>query len=289
MAVGWVGAPEAWAATAQPAPQAAAAARRALAGVRPPIGAARALPAAPLTHLQIVAYNKMDVPDSSDYWEDVREQLAGEGVPPADIYAIRWGRLGVLASLVGGARALALLMPSRRGAVWGMHQPGCCASHPRHHPPAPAATSSTRDRSAVSGRGVTELVRGVRVALDALPEEPVPEEGDERDQHTAAPALPGRRDADARISEFTIDSDLSGPRVWFVQVRARARATASACGAGRRLQAVCGGTRWRCMGGRRRPTPPACPPFLTRPSSLQPLFSPPTHRRRARPSSALRR
>lgn len=31
----------------------------------------------------------MDVPDSSDYWEDVREQLAGEGVPPADIYSIR--------------------------------------------------------------------------------------------------------------------------------------------------------------------------------------------------------
>lgn len=38
---------------------------------------------------QIVAYNKMDVPDSSDYWEDVREQLAGEGVPSDSVFAIR--------------------------------------------------------------------------------------------------------------------------------------------------------------------------------------------------------
>jgi hypothetical protein len=39
--------------------------------------------------LQVVAYNKMDVPDSSDYWEDVREQLAAAGVPQDSFYAIR--------------------------------------------------------------------------------------------------------------------------------------------------------------------------------------------------------
>ena len=38
---------------------------------------------------QMVAYNKMDVPDSSDYWEDIKEQLVAEGVPAGDIYAIR--------------------------------------------------------------------------------------------------------------------------------------------------------------------------------------------------------
>lgn len=37
----------------------------------------------------MVAYNKMDVPDSSDYWEDIKEQLVAEGVPAGDIYAIR--------------------------------------------------------------------------------------------------------------------------------------------------------------------------------------------------------
>lgn len=112
---------------------------------------------------QIVAYNKMDVPDSSDYWEDVREQLAGEGVAQDAVFAI----------------------------------------------------------SAVSGRGVTELVRAVRALLDTLPEEEVEEAaeaGEEREQRGAAPApLPGRRDTAARIGEFTIEADLAGPRVWFVQ------------------------------------------------------------------------
>lgn len=48
-------------------------------------------PHCPLTakNRQIVAYNKMDVPDSSDYWEDVREQLAAEGVPADAVFAIR--------------------------------------------------------------------------------------------------------------------------------------------------------------------------------------------------------
>jgi hypothetical protein len=46
--------------------------------------------------LQVVAYNKVDVPDSSDYWEDVREALAAEGVPPESCFAIRcvWGAAG---------------------------------------------------------------------------------------------------------------------------------------------------------------------------------------------------
>ncbi len=30
------------------------------------------------TRLQVVAYNKMDVPDSSDYWDDIREQLVSQ-------------------------------------------------------------------------------------------------------------------------------------------------------------------------------------------------------------------
>ncbi|KAL4858432.1 putative GTP-binding protein [Chlorella vulgaris] len=107
---------------------------------------------------QVIAYNKVDVPDSSDYWEDVREALAAEGVPPESCFAI----------------------------------------------------------SAVSGRGVTELVRAVRTVLDALPAEPEPE----REQQTAAPppvALPGRRDSHAKIGEFSVESDLSGPRVWYIK------------------------------------------------------------------------
>ena len=32
--------------------------------------------------LQIVAYNKMDVPDSSDYWPDIQQSLEAAGVAP---------------------------------------------------------------------------------------------------------------------------------------------------------------------------------------------------------------
>ena len=39
-------------------------------------------------YMQVVAYNKIDVPDSGDYIDEVREFLLGEGVPPEDIFAI---------------------------------------------------------------------------------------------------------------------------------------------------------------------------------------------------------
>lgn len=37
---------------------------------------------------QVVAYNKVDLPDSSDYYEDVRDQLLSKGVAAADIFSI---------------------------------------------------------------------------------------------------------------------------------------------------------------------------------------------------------
>ena len=37
--------------------------------------------------LQVVAYNKMDVPESSDYWGDVRQFLGEAGVAPDDVLA----------------------------------------------------------------------------------------------------------------------------------------------------------------------------------------------------------
>ena len=37
----------------------------------------------------MVAYNKMDIPESADYWEEVREWLLhSRGVPPEDCLAI---------------------------------------------------------------------------------------------------------------------------------------------------------------------------------------------------------
>ncbi len=164
----------------------------------------------------------MDVPDSSDYWEDVREQLAAEGVPHNAVFAIRhapraWvGRATVC--LVWGRRASRLpcfCSSWLLGAGEPVQALLTCPALPCLRHPLPC--------SAVSGRGVTDLVRAVRALLDTLPaeDELAAAEQEGRGQQTAAAApLPGRRDTDAKIGEFTIESDLSGPRVWFVKVRA---------------------------------------------------------------------
>ena len=38
--------------------------------------------------MQIVAYNKMDVPESSDYWPEIQQSLEGLGVAPHSMCAI---------------------------------------------------------------------------------------------------------------------------------------------------------------------------------------------------------
>ncbi|KAK9824623.1 hypothetical protein WJX72_011807 [[Myrmecia] bisecta] len=103
---------------------------------------------------QVVAYNKVDVPDSSDYWEEVREYLLANGVPADCIYAV----------------------------------------------------------SAATGRNVIDLVRQVRKVLDAMPE-------DEAAATSGALNItePPRRRSDARMDQFAIEADLSGPRVWTVR------------------------------------------------------------------------
>lgn len=66
--------------------------------------------------------------------------------------------------------------------------------------------------------------------LDTLPEvdltAALEAEDERREQRGAVPSapLPGRRDTDKRIGEFSVESDLSGPRVWFVRVSAGSQA-----------------------------------------------------------------
>ena len=38
--------------------------------------------------VQILAYNKMDLPDSSDYWPDIKASLEAAGVPPGLMFPI---------------------------------------------------------------------------------------------------------------------------------------------------------------------------------------------------------
>ena len=62
--------------------------------------------------LQVVAYNKIDLPDSGDYIEEVREFLLGRGLAPEDVHAMSavtgQGVLGV----VRRARELLDQLPS---------------------------------------------------------------------------------------------------------------------------------------------------------------------------------
>lgn len=115
---------------------------------------------------QVVAYNKIDVPDSGDYWDEIRESLITQyKVPPEDVLAI----------------------------------------------------------SAVTGQGVTDLVRRARGMLDALApcEKEEGEEGEEEASMVEGADLTAAKTAmmnDARISEFEISLDSSvTPWVWTVK------------------------------------------------------------------------
>eukprot|EP00889_Picochlorum_renovo_P001589 jgi/Picre1/28619/NNA_004019.t1 len=113
---------------------------------------------------QVVAYNKMDVPDSSDYWDEIRQGLLDRGVDTDDIFSI----------------------------------------------------------SAVAQVGVNKIVRRVRTVLDSLPDEEEIVEAVVTSGEVEQEAL---RRADARIGEFSIDVDLSGPRVFTVKGEAIERFT----------------------------------------------------------------
>ena len=63
--------------------------------------------------LQIVAYNKMDIPESSDYWEDVREGLLTAGVPETDILSISAVSGQGVVNLVRHVRALLDALPTQ--------------------------------------------------------------------------------------------------------------------------------------------------------------------------------
>lgn len=123
---------------------------------------------------QVVAYNKIDVPDSSDYWDEIHDALLQRGVMEENLLAM----------------------------------------------------------SAVTGRGVREVVHRVRAVLDqyvasdscahnldkissGTETTTMNRKNTDTQPESLAAALAARR-SEARIGEFVIESDLSGPRVWYV-------------------------------------------------------------------------
>jgi GTP-binding protein len=55
----------------------------------------------------VVAYNKIDVPDSGDYWEFIQEYLTQEeGLPPSHVFAISAATGRGVTELVRGVRGL---------------------------------------------------------------------------------------------------------------------------------------------------------------------------------------
>lgn len=67
--------------------------------------------------LQVIAYNKIDLPDSGDYADEVREFLLGRGLAPEDVHATSavtgQGVLGV----VRRARQVLDAMPTEASAI----------------------------------------------------------------------------------------------------------------------------------------------------------------------------
>lgn len=68
----------------------------------------------------VVAYNKMDVPDSADYWDDVRAGLLERGVPEQDVLAVSAATGRGATELVRRVRAvLDALPPAEMSAPGG--------------------------------------------------------------------------------------------------------------------------------------------------------------------------
>jgi GTP-binding protein len=112
--------------------------------------------------LQIVAYNKTDVPDSGDYWEDIKQALTSDkfGVEEENLLAI----------------------------------------------------------SAVTGKGVTDLVRRVHAVLDYLGEIEQAASGDNEEATLAADLATVYERNEAKISDFTVALEKSvTPWVWTVR------------------------------------------------------------------------
>lgn len=55
---------------------------------------------------QLVAYNKMDVPESSEFWEDVREGLLARGLDPGRLFAVSAATGSGVTELVRGVHQL---------------------------------------------------------------------------------------------------------------------------------------------------------------------------------------
>jgi GTPase len=112
--------------------------------------------------LQIVAYNKTDVPDSGDYWEEIKQELTSDkfGVEEENLLAI----------------------------------------------------------SAVTGKGVTDLVRRVHAVLDYLGEIEQAAAGDDEEATLAADLATVYERNEAKIGDFTIALEKSvTPWVWTVR------------------------------------------------------------------------
>ena len=65
--------------------------------------------------LQVIAYNKIDVPDSGDYIEEVQEFLWGQGLARDDVHAISAVTGQGVLGLVRRARAVLDQLPSEVG------------------------------------------------------------------------------------------------------------------------------------------------------------------------------
>jgi GTP-binding protein len=65
----------------------------------------------------VVAYNKVDLPDSGDYAEEVAQQLAAEGVPAERVFAISAATGRGVPPLVRAVRLLLDALPEEVGVT----------------------------------------------------------------------------------------------------------------------------------------------------------------------------
>jgi GTPase len=157
---------------------------------------------------EVVAYNKVDLPESGDYFDDMKELLAQEcGVSPDVVFPV---------SAVTGQGVLDLV-----------RFPLCGGSLLEQRPARPVVCIVQLDRSAFNASWQSHpwrpdgtrlifrwlQVRAVRKMLDEMPEEVNALETAARNQQVKIKSTTDH----ARLDDFTIESELAEHRTWFVR------------------------------------------------------------------------
>ena len=76
----------------------------------------------------MIAYNKMDLPDSADYWEDIKAELMAHGIPAENILSLSSATGDGVRDLVRRLHTVLDTLPDRVSTLAQANKATCASS-----------------------------------------------------------------------------------------------------------------------------------------------------------------